>query len=80
MRFPDLNAGANKIVSSFPCLSFSIRQAVENFQRDHTIREKYDVVTSSSNTEIKVGYNSNEIGFGWTNGVFLTLLHQLAKE
>lgn len=52
----------------------------QNFARDHTIREKYNVVTSSSNTKINIGYNSNEIGFGWTNGVFLVLLHQLNRH
>ncbi|MDE3181466.1 MAG: trehalase, partial [Acidobacteriota bacterium] len=47
----------------------------ENFLRDHTIREKYNVVTRSSETQVKVGYSKNQVGFGWTNGVFVTLLH-----
>jgi alpha,alpha-trehalase len=50
---------------------------VENFRRDGTIREKYNVVTRSSETQVKAGYQKNVIGFGWTNGVFLALLHSL---
>lgn len=52
----------------------------DNFHRDGTIREKYDVVTSSSETKIQIGYQTNEIGFGWTNGVFLSLLHGLSAK
>ncbi len=51
---------------------------IENFERDRTIREKYNVVTRSSETAIRVGYTQNVIGFGWTNGVFLALLHELS--
>jgi alpha,alpha-trehalase len=47
-----------------------------NFNRDHTIREKYNVVTGSSETNVLDGYSQNVIGFGWTNGVFLELLHE----
>jgi alpha,alpha-trehalase len=49
----------------------------ENFRRDGTIREKYNAVTRSSETQVTAGYHMNIVGFGWTNGVFLTLLHQL---
>lgn len=51
-----------------------INTIVENFSRDGTIREKYNVVAGSAKTSIKIGYPTNEVGFGWTNGVFLTLL------
>lgn len=51
----------------------------DNFHRDGTLREKYNVVTRSSETHIRIGYQTNEIGFGWTNGVFLTLLHELSS-
>jgi alpha,alpha-trehalase len=51
----------------------------ENFRRDGTIREKYNVVTRSSETDIEVGYKENVVGFGWTNGVFLELLHGLPE-
>jgi alpha,alpha-trehalase len=53
---------------------------LENFRRDGTIREKYNVVTRSSETQVTVGYSENVIGFGWTNGVFLELLRQLPQE
>lgn len=52
----------------------------ENFVRDGTIREKYNVVTRSSETDVEAGYRENVIGFGWTNGVFLELLHHLPAE
>jgi alpha,alpha-trehalase len=53
---------------------------LENFRRDHTIREKYNVVTRSSETHIGVGYAQNVNGFGWTNGVFLELWHESPAE
>jgi alpha,alpha-trehalase len=52
---------------------------VENFARDGTIREKYNVVTGSSESPVEVGYQANVIGFGWTNAAFLELLHALPK-
>jgi alpha,alpha-trehalase len=51
----------------------------ENFRRDGTIREKYNAVTRSSETQVTAGYHMNIVGFGWTNGVFLALLHQLPE-
>jgi alpha,alpha-trehalase len=39
--------------------------------RSGAIKEKYDVVSGTGNVELKTGYKSNEIGFGWTNGVYL---------
>ncbi len=53
---------------------------IENFRRDDTIREKYNVVTRSSETHVSTGYKSNVVGFGWTNGVFLELLHDLPSD
>jgi alpha,alpha-trehalase len=52
----------------------------ENFRREGTIREKYDVVTRSSEARVSAGYQANVVGFGWTNGVFLELLQELPKE
>ena len=49
----------------------------ENFRRDGTIREKYNAVTRSSETNVTAGYSMNIVGFGWTNGAFLVLLHEL---
>jgi alpha,alpha-trehalase len=51
-----------------------------NFRRDGTIREKYNAVTRSSETQVTAGYHMNIVGFGWTNGVFLELLHDLPEE
>jgi alpha,alpha-trehalase len=62
-------------------LSYKFLSTVaENFRRDGTIREKYNVVTRSSETHVTTGYKSNVVGFGWTNGVFLELLHDLPRD
>ena len=50
---------------------------IESFRKDGTIREKYNVVTRSDEVDVTAGYHENVIGFGWTNGTFLVLLHQL---
>jgi alpha,alpha-trehalase len=52
----------------------------ENFRRDGNIREKYNVVTKSSEAHVELGYEMNVVGFGWTNAAFLELLHGLPKE
>jgi alpha,alpha-trehalase len=57
-----------------------LSMVAENFRRDGTIREKYNAVTRSSETQVTVGYKSNVVGFGWTNGVFLELLHDLPQD
>jgi alpha,alpha-trehalase len=57
-----------------------LSMVAENFRRDGTIREKYNVVTQSSETHVTTGYKSNVVGFGWTNGVFLELLHELPQD
>ncbi|MGH9351032.1 MAG: trehalase family glycosidase [Terriglobia bacterium] len=69
-RYGD-NADANRVSLDF------LSMVAANFRRDHTIREKYNVVTRSSELTIQVGYPQNVIGFGWTNGVFTTLLSEL---
>jgi alpha,alpha-trehalase len=56
-----------------------LSMVAENFRRDGTIREKYNVVTRSSETQVTTGYKSNVVGFGWTNGVFLELLDRLPR-
>jgi len=52
---------------------------VQEFDKYGTLVEKYDVYNCSADVsdEIMFGYSSNEIGFGWTNGVFLELLAML---
>jgi alpha,alpha-trehalase len=44
-----------------------------NYNRDHTIHEKYDVTTGSSEFQVTAGYRQNVVGFGWTNAVYLDL-------
>ena len=44
-----------------------------NFARDHTIREKFNVVTGSSDFQVSAGYRQNVVGFGWTNAVYLKM-------
>ena len=68
------NAEADRLSSKF------LSTVIENFQRDGTIREKYNVVTRSSESQVTVGYQENVVGFGWTNGAFLELLHALPKD
>jgi alpha,alpha-trehalase len=53
---------------------------LRNFRRDHTLREKYDVVTQSSVTHILAGYSQNVTGFGWTNAVFQVLLGESPEQ
>jgi len=67
------NDDADRLSSKF------LSTVLENFARDGTIREKYNVVTRSSESQVEVGYQANVIGFGWTNGAFLELLHALPK-
>ena len=52
----------------------------ENFRRDGNIREKYNVVSRSSEAPVELGYAMNVVGFGWTNAAFIELLHALPKE
>ncbi len=54
---------------------------IKEFEQYGTLLEKYDVCACSSlvSDEILFGYNSNEVGFGWTNGVFLELLAILER-
>jgi alpha,alpha-trehalase len=58
---------ADRVATEF---SQTVRQ---NFERDGTIREKYNVVSGSANVEVAAGYKSNVVGFGWTNGVYLQM-------
>ncbi|MEO1299164.1 MAG: trehalase family glycosidase [Cyanobacteria bacterium J06636_16] len=53
-----------------------IALVVKDFQRCGSLLEKYDIeaCTGKVSDEIQYGYSTNEIGFGWTNGVFLELL------
>jgi alpha,alpha-trehalase len=64
------DSDADRITDKF------LSMVLENFRREHTLREKYDVVTRSTNTSVTIGYSEDFPGFGWTNGVFLELLHE----
>jgi alpha,alpha-trehalase len=68
------NTEADRISSKF------LSMVLTNFARDGNIREKYDVVSDSSNFKLTEGYRDNVVGFGWTNGVFLELLNALPKD
>lgn len=68
------NAEADRISVKF------LSMVLVNFERDSNIREKYNVVTDSSNIQLAEGYRDNIIGFGWTNAVFLELMNQLPAD
>jgi alpha,alpha-trehalase len=70
LRRYGFDAEAKRISDNF------LSMVVDNFKREHTIREKYNVVTRSSETHVVAGYAQNFTGFGWTNGVFIELLHE----
>jgi len=74
LRRYGFNAEADRLSYKF------LSTVIENFQRDGTIREKYNVVTRSSEAQVAAGYQANVIGFGWTNAAFLELLHALPKD
>ena len=68
------NADADRVSYEF------LSTVAENFRRDGIIKEKYNVVTRSSEAHVELGYEMNVVGFGWTNAAFLELLHGLPKE
>ena len=74
MRRSGFAAAANRVAKEF------LSTILENFRRDGTIREKYNVVTRSTEANVTAGYQANLVGFGWTNGAFLTLLHALPAD
>jgi alpha,alpha-trehalase len=74
MRRYGHNAEADRVATEF------LSTVLKNFERNGTIREKYNVVTGSSDTNVKVGYATNVIGFGWTNAAFVELLHSLPPQ
>ena len=51
----------------------------KGFARDGTIREKYNVVEGNANVHVSAGYTTNEIGFGWTNAVYLKMRQIMAE-
>jgi alpha,alpha-trehalase len=49
------------------------------FATDGTIVEKYNVVARSAQVKVSTGYKVNQVGFGWTNSIYLKL-KQLVGE
>jgi len=74
LRSYGYNTDADRISYEF------LSTVAENFRRDGNIREKYNVVTRSSEAHVELGYQMNVVGFGWTNAAFLELLHGLPKD
>ena len=74
LRRYGFNTDADRVSYEF------LSNVAENFRRDGNIREKYNVVTRSSEAHVEMGYEMNVIGFGWTNAAFIELLHALPKE
>ncbi len=68
------NADADRIATGFTAT------VLQNFLRDGTIREKYNVVSGSANVKVAAGYKSNVVGFGWTNGVYLRMNDLLTRS
>lgn len=44
------------------------------FAEEGTIREKYNVDTANADVHVATGYKQNQIGFGWTNAVYLKMI------
>jgi alpha,alpha-trehalase len=67
------NEDANRIAGKF------LGMVQQEFRRTGTILEKYDAERRAADIqgEVRYGYSSNEVGFGWTNGVFKVLLDEL---
>jgi alpha,alpha-trehalase len=43
------------------------------YARDGTIVEKYNVLAGNSDVHVSTGYKANQIGFGWSNAVYLKM-------
>jgi alpha,alpha-trehalase len=71
LRRYGFNEDADRVSEEF------VSDVYDNFKRDHTIREKYNVVTRSTEAAVSAGYKTNVVGFGWTNGVTLVLLDSM---
>lgn len=52
----------------------------DNYTRDETMREKYNVVKGDAEVHVTAGYKENVIGFGWTNAVYLKMQELLAES
>ena len=64
------DADADRVARKFIAL------VTKEFEEHGGIVEKYDVKRRESDVaaDIRFGYSANQVGFGWTNGVFVELL------
>jgi DNA-binding MarR family transcriptional regulator len=76
LRRYGFNREADRIAVGF------LRTVLHGYVEQGAIFEKYDVdrVHEAGPTTPRFGYATNEIGFGWTNGVFLELEAGLAAD
>jgi alpha,alpha-trehalase len=73
LRRYGFNDDANRLSMKF------LTTVLANYQKQGYIVEKYNVVSRSTEAVVSAGYKMNVIGFGWTNGAFLSLLHALPE-
>lgn len=59
-----------------------LSMVLKEFMQHNTIVEKYDVMRRESeiSQDIKYGYETNVIGFGWTNAAFVRLYDELSAK
>jgi len=50
----------------------------KGFAADGTIVEKYNVDAGNSDVHVSTGYKANQIGFGWSNAVYLKMRELIA--
>jgi alpha,alpha-trehalase len=76
LRRYGFDADADRVARQF------LELVTKEFEEHAAILEKYDVRRRESDvsSDIRFGYSSNEIGFGWTNGVYLELLAGLEQR
>jgi alpha,alpha-trehalase len=74
MRRYGFNSEADRVSKKF------LMTVLGNYRREGSIREKYNVVTRSTEANVTAGYQTNVVGFGWTNAAFLVMLHALTPE
>lgn len=69
-------AEADRVAAEF------IGLVTKEFNEHGIIVEKYDVTRRESDVagSIKFGYDTNVVGFGWTNGVYLHLLDSMGRR
>jgi alpha,alpha-trehalase len=76
LRRYGFSEAADRIAAKF------LSMIVRDFAKHGTLVEKYDVVAARSELggKVKYGYQSNEIGFGWTNAAFIVLCEELSTQ